>query len=65
MLVNCDSINKKILVTGGYGLIGQGIQHVLNEPGDFASRPNETWVFVRSKDADLRQVKSNLIEKKL
>lgn len=36
-----------ILVTGGTGLVGAGIQHVLD------SQVNETWIFVGSKDADL------------
>ena len=40
-----------ILVTGGSGLVGKGVEWVIeneaNKPGD------ERWVFVGSKDADL------------
>eukprot|EP01059_Diplonema_ambulator_P020053 TRINITY_DN33747_c0_g1_i1.p1 TRINITY_DN33747_c0_g1~~TRINITY_DN33747_c0_g1_i1.p1 ORF type:complete len:312 (+),score=64.74 TRINITY_DN33747_c0_g1_i1:43-978(+) len=38
----------KVLVTGGAGLVGRGIQSVLDAGED------EEWVFVGSKDADLR-----------
>jgi GDP-L-fucose synthase len=42
---------KVILVTGGTGLVGKGVEWVIasekNKPG------NEKWVFVGSKDADL------------
>ncbi len=42
---------KTILVTGGSGLVGKGVEWVIaneqNKPGD------ETWVFAGSKDADL------------
>lgn len=40
-----------ILVTGGSGLVGKGIQTVVAEQ---KTRPNETWIFATSKDADLR-----------
>ncbi|EJD05331.1 epimerase-domain-containing protein [Fomitiporia mediterranea MF3/22] len=52
-------MSKVILVTGGNGLVGQAIQHVVNDPnGDptFRAAPDETWVFVSSKDADLRNM---------
>lgn len=39
-----------ILVTGGSGLIGKAIQQVVNSE----NRNDEEWVFVSSKDADLR-----------
>lgn len=38
-----------ILVTGGTGLVGRAIQHVIKTD----KRLNETWIFVGSKDADL------------
>ena len=39
-----------ILVTGGSGLVGRAIQEaVLHE-----SLPNEEWIFLSSKDCDLR-----------
>jgi GDP-L-fucose synthase len=46
---------ERILVTGGTGLIGNGIQWAL-EYGEeaYRKRENETWVFANSKDADLR-----------
>ena len=40
---------KVILVTGGTGLVGKAIEMVVNED----PRPDEKWVFVSSKDADL------------
>ena len=50
-------MSKVILVTGGGGLVGQGIQHVLKDPSTepaFRAREDETWIFATSKDADLR-----------
>lgn len=41
---------KVILVTGGSGLIGKAIQQVVNSE----NRTDEEWIFVSSKDADLR-----------
>jgi len=46
-----------VLVTGGSGLVGSAIQHVLDtEPvgSRFGRREGETWVFATSKDGDLR-----------
>lgn len=46
-----------ILVTGGTGLVGRAIEYVIeNEPlgSRFARRPGEQWVFVGSREADLR-----------
>lgn len=46
-----------ILVTGGSGLVGQGIRHVVEtEPvgSKFGKRENEQWIFVGSSEADLR-----------
>ncbi|XP_046744069.1 probable GDP-L-fucose synthase [Diprion similis] len=40
---------KIILVTGGTGLVGKAIQEVVDED----SRPDEKWIFIGSKDADL------------
>jgi len=47
-------MSKKItvLVTGGSGLVGQGVKEVIDE-----SKPeNEEWIFLRSKDGDLRKM---------
>jgi hypothetical protein len=46
-----------ILVTGGSGLVGAAIQHVIEtepEGSRFGKRAGETWVFARSGDGDLR-----------
>jgi len=51
-----------VLVTGGTGLVGSAIQHIIEtEPvgSRFGRREDETWVFVTSKDADLRCVSSS------
>eukprot|EP00962_Isochrysis_galbana_P034013 scaffold11460_cov112-Isochrysis_galbana.AAC.1 len=43
-----------VMVTGGSGLVGKGIQAAL-EAGRAGPKPaNERWVFLTSKDADLR-----------
>ena len=42
--------NKVIVVTGGTGLVGKAIEAVVNE-GE--ARPDEKWIFLSSKDADL------------
>lgn len=43
-------MKKRVLVTGGLGLVGAGIQTVIKEecPAD------EEWFFCGSKDANLR-----------
>ena len=43
---------KVILVTGGTGLVGHAIQSVVQRE----KREEEEWIFVGSKDADLRYV---------
>ncbi|XP_014781296.1 GDP-L-fucose synthase [Octopus bimaculoides] len=45
-----SSEKKVILVTGGSGLVGQAIKTVVN---DKEKDPNEQWIFLSSKDADL------------
>jgi hypothetical protein len=50
-----------VLVTGGSGLLGSAIQHVIeNEPmgSRFAKRLDESWIFATSADADLRSILS-------
>jgi len=42
-----------IIVTGGSGLVGQGIKAYVDNNAD----PNEEWVFLSSKDGDLRDRK--------
>jgi GDP-L-fucose synthase len=46
-----------ILVTGGSGLVGQAIKHIIDtepEGSRFAKKAGETWVFARSSEADLK-----------
>jgi len=46
-----------ILVTGGSGLVGKAIEHVINtepEGSRFGKKPGETWVFASSRDGDLK-----------
>jgi GDP-L-fucose synthase len=43
---------KVVLVTGGTGLVGRAIQTVIQEE----KRDDEEWIFVGSKDADLRYI---------
>ena len=40
---------KVILVTGGTGLVGSGIQAVVQQE----PREDEQWIFLSSKDANL------------
>jgi len=44
-----ESEKRVVLVTGGSGLVGSGIKTMVEEEG----RPNETWIFLSSKDANL------------
>jgi len=52
-----------ILVTGGTGLVGKAIEHVINtepEGSRFGKQPGETWVFPGSSEGDLRCVRNPL-----
>lgn len=42
-----------VLVTGGTGLVGRGIRHYIEGAGRAAAE-GETWIFLSSKDGDLR-----------
>ena len=44
-----EQTRKVILVTGGSGLVGQGIQTVVQQD----PREDERWIFLSSKDANL------------
>ena len=46
---NLDGITT-IMVTGGTGLVGKGIQAVVERQ----KVPNERWIYLSSKDGDLR-----------
>jgi len=51
------SNNNVILVTGGSGLVGKAIEHVINtepEGSKFGKLPGEKWIFAKSADGDLR-----------
>lgn len=46
-----------ILVTGGTGLVGKAIEHVIStepEGSRFGKKKGETWIFASSAEADLR-----------
>lgn len=45
-----------ILVTGGTGLVGEALKWVIeNDKSErFGKKEGETWVFLSSKDGDLR-----------
>lgn len=50
-------MSSVILVTGGTGLVGQGIQYVIEtepEGSRFGKKAGEKWVFASSSEADLR-----------
>ncbi|KAF7293012.1 Epimerase domain-containing protein [Mycena indigotica] len=52
-----------VLVTGGSGLIGKALQHIIEtEPvgSRFGKLPNENWIFVGSSEADLRDPTATL-----
>ena len=58
-VVASKSMAKVVLVTGGHGLVGRAIQHVINDSSTdepFRAAADETWHFVGSSDADLRLV---------
>ena len=44
---------KVVLVTGGTGLVGSAIKQIVETD---EKKDNETWIFVSSKDADLKYV---------
>ena len=41
----------RVLVTGGSGLVGNAIKHVVQEEG--GRREGEEWIFLSSKEANL------------
>lgn len=43
---------KRILVTGGSGLVGKAIQDIIEKEKE----PNEEWIFLSSKDGDLSNI---------
>ncbi|XP_035504757.1 GDP-L-fucose synthase isoform X2 [Scophthalmus maximus] len=51
-------MSMKVLVTGGSGLVGQAIQHVVKE--ERGAKEGEEWIFLSSKDADLMKAEETL-----
>jgi GDP-L-fucose synthase len=51
-------MSSVILVTGGSGLAGKAIEWVIeNDKSErFGKKEGEQWIFLTSKDGDLRQV---------
>jgi len=46
-----------VLVTGGSGLVGKAIEHIINtepEGSKFGKKSGETWIFASSSEGDLR-----------
>uniref|UniRef100_A0A3Q3X8H3 GDP-L-fucose synthase n=1 Tax=Mola mola TaxID=94237 RepID=A0A3Q3X8H3_MOLML len=48
----------KVLVTGGTGLVGMGLQRALKEAG--GAKEGEEWIFLSSKDADLTKFEETI-----
>lgn len=48
-----DATKKVILVTGGTGLVGMAIRTIVEKE---EKRPDEEWIFLSSKDADLTNI---------
>jgi len=44
-------VKRVVLVTGGTGLVGRGIEAAVKKMGD---RPEDTWIYLSSKEGDLR-----------
>lgn len=46
-----DKKQWRVLVTGGSGLVGMGLQRVVKELG--GAKEGEDWIFLSTKDANL------------
>jgi hypothetical protein len=46
--------SKRVLVTGGAGLVGKGIEMFINSHKYAENFKQEEWFFLSSKDGDLR-----------
>lgn len=51
-----ERANKKIIVTGGSGMVGQAVKWVIENETDprFGGRINEEWIFLGSKEGNLK-----------
>ncbi|TFK32101.1 hypothetical protein BDQ12DRAFT_617688 [Crucibulum laeve] len=50
---------KIVLVTGGTGLVGQAIKHIIDtepEGSRFGKQPGEKWIFAGSAEGDLKDI---------
>lgn len=56
MSTSSNEEKKVVLVTGGTGLVGSAIRKVVDEN----KNPNETFIFLSSKDLDLKFVSSDV-----
>lgn len=54
--LTADSGRKKIIVTGGTGMVGQAIKWVIENESDprFGKCEDEEWIFLGSKDGNLK-----------
>ena len=54
--VSSEKANKKIIVTGGSGMVGQAVKWVIENEKDprFGGRDDEEWIFLGSKDGNLK-----------
>ncbi|GJJ09823.1 hypothetical protein Clacol_004047 [Clathrus columnatus] len=56
-----STTENRVLVTGGSGLVGKAIETVIKTESvgsRFGKRQGEEWIFVNSKEADLKDLKS-------
>lgn len=53
-----DPNRMVVLVTGGSGLVGKAIEHVVSNDPNISA--NEKWIFLSSRDADLRDKASTV-----
>lgn len=49
------SAKKVVLVTGGTGLVGKAVEDFVTRVSGAADAAGEQWIFLSSKDADLRE----------
>lgn len=54
--VRYGGMRKKILVTGGTGLVGKGVEHAVSQD----RRVDEEWVFLSSNDCDLTSMQQTM-----
>jgi nucleoside-diphosphate-sugar epimerase len=49
-------MSSVILVTGGSGLVGMALRDLIERPEERKAHQGEEWIFIGSKDGDLRKV---------